>query len=429
MHLIALGLNHTTAPLAVRERVAFGPDEIAPTIGKILSRLSEADSGQISEAMILSTCNRTEIYAAAKDPALAKQALQTFVADEKGLTEESLVPHTYWLEDLDVVRHAFSVASGLDSMVLGETQIVGQMKKAEKTARDAKGLHLMLNTLFQRTFTVAKEVRTATEIGAHSVSMAAAAVRLANRLFGQLTEQNVLFVGAGEMIELCAAHFAAQDPQSMTVANRSLDRGQLLAEQINGQSMRLADLPARIAEFDIIISCTASALPIIGLGMIERAIKARLHKPIFIVDLAVPRDVEEEVSRLDDVYVYTVDDLGQVVQSGKAERMAAVAESLAIIDARVEEFGDWMQLRRAVPTLQTLQERAFNLGKNDIRRAKRAIQAGGDIDVALERLAHDIARKMLHDNIMLLKNTKSFSPSEREHIESCFKRFYLERKH
>ena len=428
MHLIALGLNHTTAPLAVRERVAFGPDEIAPTIGKILSRLSEADSGQISEALILSTCNRTEIYAAAKDPSLAKTALQTFIADEKGLTEESFVPHTYWLEDLEVVRHAFSVASGLDSMVLGETQIVGQMKKAEKTAREAKGLRLMLNTLFQRTFTVAKEVRTATEIGAHSVSMAAAAVRLANRLFGQLTEQNVLFVGAGEMIELCAAHFAAQDPKTMTVANRSLDRGQALAEQFGGRAMRLADLPSRIAEFDIIISCTASALPSIGLGMIERAIKARLHKPVFIVDLAVPRDVEEEVSRLDDVYVYTVDDLGQVVQSGKAERMAAVAESLAIIDNRVEEFSDWMQLRRAVPTMQMLQERALHLGKNDIRRAKRAIESGADLDEALERLAHDIARKMLHDNMMLLKN-KTLTTSEREHIESCFKRFYLERKH
>ena len=428
MHLIALGLNHTTAPLAIRERVAFGPDEIAPTIGKILSRLSEADSGQITEAMILSTCNRTEIYAAAKDPALAKAALQTFIADEKGLTEESFAPHTYWLEDLAVVRHAYSVASGLDSMVLGETQIVGQMKKAEKTAREAKGLRLMLNTLFQRTFTVAKEVRTATEIGAHSVSMAAAAVRLANRLFGQLTEQNVLFVGAGEMIELCAAHFAAQDPKSMTVANRSLDRGQALAEQIGGRSMRLADLPSRIAEFDIIISCTASALPIIGLGMIERAIKARLHKPVFIVDLAVPRDVEEEVARLDDVYVYTVDDLGQVVQSGKAERMAAVAESMAIIDKRVEEFGDWMQLRRAVPTMQMLQERALNLGKNDIRRAKRSIQAGANLDETLERLAHDIARKMLHDNMMLLKN-KTLSTSEREHVESCLKRFYLERKH
>lgn len=428
MHLIALGLNHTTAPLAVRERVAFGPDEIAPTIGKILSRLSEADSGQISEALILSTCNRTEIYAAAKDPALAKTALQTFIADEKGLTEESFVPHTYWLEDLAVVRHAFSVASGLDSMVLGETQIVGQMKKAEKTARSAKGMRLMLNTLFQRTFTVAKEVRTATEIGAHSVSMAAAAVRLANRLFGQLTEQNVLFVGAGEMIELCAAHFAAQDPKTMTVANRSLDRGQALAEQFGARAMRLADLPSRIAEFDIIISCTASALPIIGLGMIERAIKARLHKPIFIVDLAVPRDVEEEVSRLDDVYVYTVDDLGQVVQSGKAERMAAVAESMAIIDTRVEEFSDWMQLRRAVPTMQMLHERALNLGKNDIRRAKRTIDAGGDIEQALERLAHDITKKMLHDNMMLLKN-KMLTTSEREHIESCFKRFYLERKH
>ena len=237
-----------------------------------------------------------------------------------------------------------------------------------------------------------------------------------------------MFVGAGEMIELCAAHFAAQDPKTMTVANRSLDRGQALAEQFGARAMRLADLPSRIAEFDIIISCTASALPIIGLGMIERAIKARLHKPIFIVDLAVPRDVEEEVSRLDDVYVYTVDDLGQVVQSGKAERMAAVAESMAIIDTRVEEFSDWMQLRRAVPTMQMLHERALNLGKNDIRRAKRTIDAGGDIEQALERLAHDITKKMLHDNMMLLKN-KMLTTSEREHIESCFKRFYLERKH
>ena len=199
MHLLALGLNHTTAPLAIRERVAFGPEETAETIGRLLSRLSGEESGKVSEALILSTCNRTEIYCAAEDADLALGALEAFLAEEKNLLLSEVTPHTYSLTDLEVVEHAFSVASGLDSMVLGETQIVGQMKKAEKTARKAGGLGLMLNALFQRTFTVAKEVRTATEIGAHTVSMAAAAVRLANRLFGELHELNVLFVGAGEV--------------------------------------------------------------------------------------------------------------------------------------------------------------------------------------------------------------------------------------
>ena len=194
MHLLTLGLNHTTAPLTIRERVAFGPDEIAATIGKILLRLSGIESGEVSEVLILSTCNRTELYVACEDPDLAQGALEAFLAEEKGLRLTELTPHTYALVDNDAVRHAYSVASGLDSMVLGETQIVGQMKKAEKAARLAKGLGLMLNTLFQRTFNVAKEVRTATEIGAHSVSMASAAVRLANRLYGELTDLNVLFV-------------------------------------------------------------------------------------------------------------------------------------------------------------------------------------------------------------------------------------------
>ena len=206
MHLIALGLNHNTAPLAIRERVAFGPEDTAETIGRILSRLEGEESGEIREALILSTCNRTEIYCAARDPDLATGALEAFLAEEKKLSLTQLSAHLYTLQDLEVVKHIFSVASGLDSMVLGETQIVGQIKNAEKTARAAKGLGQMLNALFQRTFTVAKEVRTATEIGAHTVSMSAAAVRLANRLFGELTELNVLFVGAGEMIELCAAH-------------------------------------------------------------------------------------------------------------------------------------------------------------------------------------------------------------------------------
>ena len=368
------------------------------------------------------------LYCAAEDPDLAIGALEAFLAEEKKLSLSELTPHTYALTDLEVVEHAFSVASGLDSMVLGETQIVGQMKKAEKTARKAHGLGLMLNTLFQRTFTVAKEVRTATEIGAHTVSMSAAAVRLANRLFGELHDLNVLFVGAGEMIELCAAHFNGQDPRSMTIANRSIERGQALAARFNAKSMKLADLPQKIANFDIIVSCTASALPIIGLGMIERAIRERHHKPIFIVDLAVPRDVEEEVAQLDDVYVYTVDDLGKVVQSGKAERLAAVEESRHIIKKHVALFSDWLQWRNCVPTIEMMIERATDLSTACIERAKHGIQNGDDVQQVLERMAHDITRKLIHDNLTLLKDTEHLTAAERQHLESCFKRFYLERK-
>ncbi len=428
MHLLALGLNHTTAPLAIRERVAFGPDEIAPTIGKILLRLKDESAGGISEALILSTCNRCEIYCAASDAQAALSALKNFLAQEKAISHSELSPHLYALVDLEVVEHAFCVASGLDSMVLGETQIVGQMKKAEKDAHNAKGLGLMLNTLFQRTFSVAKEVRTATDIGAHSVSMAAAAVRLANRLFGQLTEQNILFVGAGEMIELCAAHFSAQKPASMTIANRSLDRGDALAHRFGAKSMKLADLPSKIAEFDIIISCTASSLPIIGLGMMERAVKARHHKPIFMVDLAVPRDVEEEVGDLDDVYVYTVDDLGHVVQSGKAERQAAVTQSREIINARVGDFSDWLQWRAAVPTIETLTSRAQKLSAMPVDRAQRALARGEDTGKVLQRLAHDVIKKMMHDNLMLLKDTEALSKEERAHLLACLQSFYLERQ-
>ena len=244
----------------------------------------------------------------------------------------------YAFEQEEAARHTFRVASGLDSMVLGETQIVGQMKKAEKIARTAGGLGVMLNHLFQSTFTVAKEVRTATAIGANSVSLAAAAVRLALRLFGSLEQERVLFVGAGEMIELCAAHFSAQHPKSITIANRTLERGQVLARTVHADAIRLADLPDSISQYDIIVSCTASALPIIGLGMIERAINERRHRPMFIVDLAVPRDVEPEIDRLDDVYVYTVDDLGKVVSEGLHSRQAAIAQAETIIGLRVTDF-------------------------------------------------------------------------------------------
>lgn len=424
MQLLALGLNHTTAPISVRERVAFGPDEIVDTISRLLERYSAPSQGGIHECAILSTCNRTEIYCAATDAQSARTALLSFIANEKDVPLSELEPHIYTYEQEEAARHTFRVASGLDSMVLGETQIVGQMKKAEKLARTARGLGVMLNHLFQSTFTVAKEVRTATAIGANSVSLAAAAVRLALRLFGHLDDERVLFVGAGEMIELCAAHFAAQKPKSITIANRTMERGQTLARTVHADAIRLADLPAQISQYDIIVSCTASALPIIGLGMIERAVQERRHRPMFIVDLAVPRDVEPEIDRLDDVYVYTVDDLGKVVSEGKQSRQAAITQAETIIGLRVTDFADWLKLRDAVPSIQSLRDRANYLRDFELNRALRHLHHGDKPEEVLEMLAHGLTNKLVHDPTILLRNGEGLSNEDRDLMERLLDRFY-----
>ena len=422
MQLLTLGLNHTTAPLAVRERVAFVPEEVGLTIGRLRERLSQPSSGRVSEAAIVSTCNRTELYCAADEPERAQQALQEFVAAEKQLSLDELQRHTYVLPQASAVRHAFRVASGLDSMVLGEPQILGQMKQAEKLARSAGGLGLMLNHLFQRTFAVAKEVRTTTEIGTQSVSMAAAAVRVAQRIFGNLGGENILFVGAGEMIELTATHFAAQHPKSITVANRTQERAQALAHRFHANAIKLAELPDTIAHFDIVVSCTASSLPIIGLGMIERAIKSRRRKPMFIVDLAVPRDVEPEVSRLDDVYVHTVDDLGRIVQSGSESRQAAVAQAEAIIESRVRDFEEWIKARRAVPVIQDLRTRADALRRRELDRALKQLARGDAPEAVIEQLSQALTNKFLHDPMSTLRDAGDEAEAAR--VQALLARFY-----
>lgn len=424
MQLLALGLNHTTAPIAVRERVAFGPDEIGTTISHLLERFGAAPQGAIREAAVLSTCNRTELYCACEDVAAARTSILSFLSNQKGVALSELEPHIYSYEQEEAARHTFRVASGLDSMVLGETQIVGQMKKAEKLARESKGLGVMLNHLFQSTFTVAKEVRTATAIGANSVSLAAAAVRLALRLFGTLEKERILFVGAGEMIELCAAHFAAQRPMSITIANRTMERGQTLARTVHADAIRLADLPNTIHEYDIVVSCTASALPIIGLGMIERAVAQRRRRPMFIVDLAVPRDVEPEIDRLDDVYVYTVDDLGKVVSQGLQSRQAAITQAETIIGLRVGDFADWLKQRDAVPTIQSLRDRANYLRDFELARALRHLHHGDNPEEVLEMLAHGLTNKLVHDPTILLRNGDGLSIEDRDLMERLLDRFY-----
>ena len=410
MQLLTVGLNHHTAPLALREKIAFPADQIGQAVAAARAWFGRGAFASTDEAAILSTCNRTELYAASGMNSGVEAAIDAtahFLADYHKLPYSELRPYLYTLPQDNAVRHAFRVASGLDSMVLGEPQILGQMKDAVRQAEAAGGLGTYLHQLFQRTFAVAKEVRSTTEIGAHSVSMAAAAVRLSQRIFEKISEQNVLFIGAGEMIELCATHFSAQNPHSLTIANRTLERGEALAHRFNGRAIRLTDLVDNLASYDIVVSCTASSLPIIGLGMVERAIKARRHKPIFMVDLAVPRDIEAEVGRLNDVFLYTVDDLGSAVQAGLENRQAAVAQAEAIIETRVQSFMHWIDSRSVVPVIQELHEASEAMRVAELERARRLLARGEDIDTVLEALSKGLTAKFLHGPQQALHSAQS----------------------
>ena len=407
--VLALGLNHVSAPVSVRERVSLPEDLVRPA----LNALREAFGGAVKEAAILSTCNRTELYCAA-EPHVAER-LPSWLAEFNQIEAGALEPHMYLHGRDEAVRHAFRVASGLDSMVLGEPQILGQMKDAVRAAEEAGALGALLHQLFQRTFSVAKEVRSTTAIGAQSVSMAAAAVRLAERVFGDLAQCKVLFIGAGEMIELCATHFAARQPGSIVVANRTLERAENLANRFSAGTMRLADLPDRLAQFDVVVSCTASTLPLLGLGMVERATRQRKRKPMVMVDLAVPRDIEPEVAQLDDIYLYSVDDLGAVVQSGTDARRAAVVQAEAIIDARVRNFMHWMQVRANVPVIRDLQTTAQSIQTLELERARRLLAKGESPEAVLEQLAHGLTQKYLHGTMTALNQSDATERQELLH--------------
>jgi len=418
--VFALGLNHTTAPLDLRGRLAFSPEQLTPALRGLRERLAR----KTPEAALVSTCNRTELYVAA-DPQDVRELVGPTVdwlAEHGGVSGSHLQAHTYVREHADAARHAFRVASGLDSMVLGEPQILGQLKQAVRQADEAGTLGTTLHQLFQRSFSVAKEVRTATEIGAHSISMAAAAVRLASQLFEDLRKTHVLFVGAGEMIELVATHFAARMPQGMAVANRTLERGERLASRFGAQALRLADLPGRLAEFDVVVSCTASSVPIIGLGAVERALKARRHRPIFMVDLAVPRDIEPEVARLHDVYLYTVDDLSQLVQTAGVKRQAAVQQAEAIIDAGVQSFAHWLDQRAAVPLIRALNRQADDWAAIELHRARRLLAKGEPVEAVLEALSRGLTHKMLHGTLAELHSVEG---TERDNLAQTVSRLFL----
>ncbi|HEX3137847.1 MAG TPA: glutamyl-tRNA reductase [Casimicrobiaceae bacterium] len=386
MPLYALGLNHATAPVKVREQVAFQPDTLGVALRDLIAQPS------VKEAAILSTCNRTEVYFSAAEAAPVERWLESF----HRVPSESLHPYVYTLAQDRAVSHAFRVASGLDSMVLGEPQILGQMKHAVRSAEAAGALGLILNRLFQRTFAVAKDVRTNTDIGSASISMAAAAVKLAERIYPSLADQHLLLIGAGEMIDLAAAHFAAKHPKSITVANRTLERGEQLAARFGANAITLNELPERLAQFDMIVTSTASSLPILGKGLLERAIKSRRHTPMFIVDLAVPRDVEPEAAELDDVFLYSVDDLANIVKDNLQIRVDALTQAEEMIAEQAQSFLRWLDGRSVIPTLTALQGHHEVLRAAEVERARRLLSGGAAPEQVIEQLARGLTNKFLH---------------------------------
>ena len=413
MPLHVLGINHQSAALEIREKLAISPEAQGAALADL------ATQPGVAEAVLVSTCNRTEVYCRADDAAAAR----AWLVNAGARAGVDIAPLLYTHSDADAVRHAFRVAAGLDSMVLGEPQILGQVKQAVRTAGNAGTLGGLLGKLFQQTFAVAKQVRSETALGAQSISMAAAALRLAQNVFGDLSRTRLLLVGVGEMVELAATYFVAQRPQSVVVANRTLARGEAFAERFEGQAIALADLPARFAEFDIVITGTASSLPIVGLGLVERALKARKRRPMFIVDFAVPRDVEREVAELEDVFLYTIDDLGSIVQEGAESRRAAAAQAEAIVAAQVEAFRAWQGARAAVPAIVELRRRGDQYRESELARARARLARGDDPAAVLEALAKGIANKFLHHPSQALSRAPE---GERENLMRAIETLYPE---
>jgi glutamyl-tRNA reductase len=388
MALLALGLNHKTAPVDIRERLTFGPDVI---VGALRS-LSQQPA--VEEVVILSTCNRTEIYGAVHESGL--EAVRHWLGDFHGLPRESLTGYLYSHLDKDAVEHLLRVSSGLDSMVLGEPQILGQVKAAFRTASQAGGTGKLLGRLFQHTFSVAKQIRTDTAIGNSPVSVAFAAVSLARQIFTDLSSQCALLVGAGETIELAARHLHQHGIGRMIVANRTLERAHQLANQFDAYAISLTELSHHLAEADIVISSTASPLPVLGKGTVESALKKRKHRPVFMVDIAVPRDIEAEVGTLNDVYLYTVDDLEEVVQENQRSRREAAEQAEEIIELHANEFMAWLRSLDAVSLIQDYRAQAEQVRDEVLQRALRQLQCGKPPDEILRFLAHTLTNKLIH---------------------------------
>ena len=388
MPFFAIGINHKTAPVEIRERVAFAQDSIAQALSEL------ATCPAFHEAALLSTCNRTELYCNLEDADCS--AVIHWLCQYHKLSLADIEPYLYIHADQAAVDHVLRVASGLDSMILGEPQILGQMKVAYKTAVEAGTVGMLLGRLFQHTFLVAKQVRTDTAIGASPVSVAFAAVSLAKQIFGDMSAQTALLIGAGETIELTARYLHESKIGRIIVANRTVERAHLLASEFNGYAISLAEIPAHLAEADIVISSTASQLPILGKGSVESALKVRKHRPMFMVDIAVPRDIEPEVSELPDVYLYTVDDLQEVIKENLSSRQEAAKQAAEIVDVQVANFMGWLQSLDAVSTIRAYRASAEQTRDHELDNAQRLLAQGRDPQQVIHLLARSLTNKLTH---------------------------------
>lgn len=389
MQLLAVGLNHNTAPVTLREQVAIGPEETVTALQDLVRR------GGVAEAAILSTCNRTELYCRT-DPGAIELPV-AWLHEFRRIDQGHLAPHLYKHRHQDAVRHMLRVASGLDSMVLGEPEILGQMKDAYRLAQEAESLHSVLDRLFQHTFSAAKQVRTRTAVGREPVSVAFAAVTMARRLFGQFRDKKVLMIGAGETIELVARHLFRNDTvDHLIVANRTLAHAEELARRFHGTAIPLTAIPDYLGRADLIFSSTAAKAPIVTLEQMRAAAAGRKRKPVFIVDLAVPRDIEMAVGRMEDVYLYTVDDLEGVVDAGLKARMEAAREADSVIELQTDQYMRWLQAQEAVGLIRSYREVMDDIRRELTERAQREIEAGHPPGEVLEKFAHQLLQKVLH---------------------------------
>jgi glutamyl-tRNA reductase len=388
MSLLAFGINHSTAPVDIRERVAFAPEKTAEALRDLTGNTP------VSEAVILSTCNRMELYCGLDSA--NTDIVREWLGDFHNLPADSLTPYIYEHPDQMAVRHMLRVAAGLDSMILGEPQILGQMKDAYQKANEAGTIGKLMARLFQHTFSVAKQIRTDTAIGHSAVSVAFAAVTLAKQIFGKLDDKTTLLIGAGETIELAARHLTESGIGRLIIANRTLERAHALAGQFDAYAISLAEMPHHLAEADIIISSTGSQLPILGKGMVERALKERKHRPMFMVDIAVPRDIEPEVDQLDDVYLYTVDDLKEIIDENLKSRQQAARQAEEIIDTQVSHFMGWLRSLEAVGTIRAFRSHAEHTRDAVVQKAVQRLANGEQPEQVLQETARLLTNKLIH---------------------------------
>ena len=424
MSIRVIGINHKTAPVSVREKVAFSPQGLINKLEQIKSSIEDTykknNTDKKNEVVILSTCNRTEIYSFS-DYKLSQ--ILDWMQHQENITEEQLKQHIYDYSDEEAIQHILRVASGLDSLVLGEPQILGQLKTALKTSSECKTAGTTLKRLMQHAFLTAKRVRTQTSIGSNPVSVAFAAVKLAKQIFSKLENKTALLIGAGETIELVGKHLRNAGINKIIIANRSVENATRLAKELDGLGVSLQEIGEYLPEADIVISSTAAPIPVIGKGTVEWALKKRKHKPIFMVDIAVPRDIEPEVKELDDVYLYTVDDLQSVIEENMKSRQEAAAQAEVMISEEVEAFMGWLRAQDKIQLIKSYRTKISNIQNETLEKATKLLNNGSSPEEALKFLAHTLTNKLAHDATVAMN--KAAHSGDHKLLEASDKIFNL----